>query len=822
MIKGIQVLYHFCFLIFAISLGSCHPQKEYSAWDSVDSNSVFILESKNIPVLQNQIYKSFFLKSDLYISSVQKSSKDDFDILYSYLMKEDIYDSVLASNSLGKDYRITNRLLNGSKIHEIKSKENKIQLSFTYLDGIFVLSRSSLLVENAIRVFENRETRSFKMNEVLFQFPSLKSDQGNIYLNFKISDIPFKKASMLRSIPLINDLVSLSVYDIKSKGGFLSLSGFSLGKGSSLELFQKQKPVGFKIAKYVPNYASDLIHLGISDFSSFKHIVDSSFMKSLDVGNEIAFISAKNNGSLVAFVELKPSSKHDFSFLSEYNEAYFNYQIKSVDGEMLRKGFGKLFATAPFGFCTIKDDYLFLTQSIEEMRSLIDAVENDDTWGKTSDYQNFSENGLQESNVTLIFKEPDLFSKDQGVLSGYANLIDSLGFSNVNWVSMQMSALDNHFYSSINFSSDSLGLKSKEKTTNASSVELPSAVRFISLVKNHTTGSQEVLVQDSDLAVYLVSLNEGIIWKRKVESQIQGSLKQLDYYNNGKLQYFFCSKDKLYVIDRLGRDVSGFPKSLASQTMFSDLVDYDKSKNYRFVVSSINNEVYLYDKKGNNLTEWGPKKFDQRIILSPQHFKIAGKDHFIIVLADGTVQTFSRKGDRVSLFKTRSNGALIGDLYIESGMSSAVTYCYYISDDGVLVKQNLNGEIVSIENILRGKNSKFILKRIDNREGFFIYRIDTDKIVVFDRHGKIVFEKQNSGSTNLEFQCIEEQNNHLVFSFYDVEQKLLQVFEESGNNLIQSPLESDLMPLIGFGKTKSELIIYTTSQNLIILNSIRQ
>jgi hypothetical protein len=139
-----------------------------------------------------------------------------------------------------------------------------------------------------------------------------------------------------------------------------------------------------------------------------------------------------------------------------------------------------------------------------------------------------------------------------------------------------------------------------------------------------------------------------------------------------------------------------------------------------------------------------------------------------------------------------------------------------------MVKQSFNGDILSTENLLRGKNSKFMLRRVDNRDDFYIYRADTDKLVVFDKLGKIIFEKQNSGSTNLEFRCFEIENNKRVFSFYDQEQKLVQIFDDAGNSLTQTPIESDLIPLIGFGKQIGELVVYSFSQNSVSFNSIKR
>jgi hypothetical protein len=814
-IKRARLFFKFYILLLVISISSCDSSDEVSAWDVVDNNSVLVFESMEEPQATDKAFEFLFSKkSNTYLSSVQKSSKDDFEMLYSYLLPKENYDSILNFTSWLKNQKITNRLFNGVEIYEVKSGGNEVQLAFTYLSGIFALSKSSLLIENAIRVFQNQDQRSFKrINAELFQFPSLKSDKGNLFTNINsLSEVSVKESSFLKSIPLLRELKSLSVYDVKSIGDLLSLNGFSLGKNSSLTLFQRQNPIPF-------------VHFGISDFQSFREVTDSSFLKSFNIGSEIAFVSTENHAnSLVAFLEFNPGSSQDFNFTTDYSEVYSNYHIRSVKGDVFKKGLGKIFPEVPFNFCVVKDNYLFLTQSVEEMKFIIDAIENDDTWGKTQDYQKFSEKGLQESNVTIIFKKPDLFSGYKSILLGYPDLIDSAGLSNLNWYSIQMSALDNHFYSNVNFGlglSDQKVTDSKQKT-KSSFIEFLGTVQFAALVKNHNTGLQEIIIQDSNLMVYLVSLKDGIIWKKQIDGQIKGSLDQLDFYKNGKLQYFFSTKNKLYIIDRLGRDVADFPKTLPSDVRFSGLIDYDRSKNYRFLISSQKNQVYLFDKKGNNLNEWGPKKLEKEIIQSPQHFKMGGKDYFIVFLADGAVQVFSRKGDIVNIFYTKDKKAFSGNFYLESGMSSSTTYLYYISKEGAVIKQNMKGEILTTNNILRSKNSEFILKRVVNSDKFYLYRVDADKIAVFSKEGTIIFEKQNSGSTNFDFQCIETVNNEVVFSFFDAEQKLVQVFDKSGNSLIQIPIESDVIPLFGFGKSKGEFGIFSFPRNSVVFNPIRR
>ncbi len=827
MIKRIVTFFQLSILLLIFLLGSCEPSFEISAWDVIDSNSILVFESKFVPLLPDKIYKPFFSnKASLYLLAVQKSSKEDFDIVYSYLLPKESYDSILNHKVLSEYHKLINRKFNGIEIHEVKNGHNEIQLAFTYINGVLVLSSSSVLIENATRVFQNREKKNFKINNsALFLFPSLKSDQGDIYLNSShISEVFPGESSLIEAIPLIKELKTQAVYDVKSSNGYLSLNGFSVGDNSSIAVFQKQKPVAFKIARYIPNYSTSLVHFGASDFHAIRNEIDSTFLKTFDIGNEMAFISGGNaSKNLAAFIEYRSGSLDSFDFVTSYSEIYSNYQIRSVDGNKLKDGFGKMFPTIQFNFCTVKDNHLLLAQTVEEIKSIIDAIEIDDTWGKTLDYQKFSEKGLQESNVTLIVKNPTVFAGTSAILRDYPTLFETLGLSNIRWYSVQMSALDNHFYSNINFGLGSMDIKSpaRKRDVKSASIELPVVVKFAAIVKNHNTEKNEILIQDSDFWIYLLSLKEGIIWKRKIESQIEGPLTQVDFLKNGKLQYFFSSDNKLFLIDRLGRDVSGFPKSLSSNIKYSSVVDYDKTKNYRFLISLLDNNTYLLDKEGKNLSEWGPKRLDSEVASTPEHIKIGGKDFFIVFLIDGSVQVFNRKGERAHIFYTQNKETFSGDYYLESGMLSSKSFLYYITIDGTLIKQNLDGEILSTSNLLRGRNSKFILKRIKNRDGFYISRIDTDKIVVFDKQEKIVFEMQNSGSSHVEFQCLERESKKMIFSFFDIEQKLVQIVDESGNSLTRTPIESDDEPLFVFGKSNGESGVYSFSQKSIIFNALQ-
>jgi len=806
-----------------VILGSCESSVQITPWKVIDANSVFIFESNTTPILADSNFHQYFpKKAYIYLSAVQRSSKDGFEIIYSYPLQKPSYDSLL-KKLLSSKQKIVNRKFSGIDIHEIKNYNNETQLVFTFMDGVFAVSKSSILIENAIRIAKSSDPKDFSaLHQTLFHFPSLKSDQGNIYINCNpIYDLPQDISSQLRSIPVLKNFNNLAVYDLINKDGYIAMNGFSSGENSSLSLFQNQKPVPFRVAKYIPNNSDVLIHFGITDFDPFE--IDTSQLKSFSIGNEIAFISSSSDKEKVkGIIEIENSNIEDFNFVTSYSETYSTYQIRGIDGESIKKAFNQLFPDVVFRFCALKDNYLLLAQTVDEVKSIIDAIESDDTWGKTSDYQKFSSKELQESNVTLIVKGSKVFSSENGMLNNYPQLVDSLGLKSIKWYSVQMSALDNHFYSNINIlqGANPTQANTKASAISTKSILLPGTIKRGSLVKNHSNGLSEILVQDVDNWIYLVSINEGVLWKRQIEGQISGAIEQIDFYKNGKLQYFFVTENKIYLIDRLGRDVSGFPKSLSSSIKFANVVDYDKTRNYRYLTSLSDNQVYLLDKEGKNLSEWGPKKFNNEIAFSPRHFKLGGKDYFIVILNNGSVQIFNRRGDRVNNFKVANGAIFNGDYYIDSGLSMNESFLFYLTKDGALIKQSLNGQIRSSENLLRGKNSTFILKKVRNQDDFFIFRFEAENIAFFNRDGKLLFEKQNSGSTSLDFDCFATGNNKIRFSIIDSEQKLVQIIDETGQPLFPTPIESSVLPLIYSEKSGSKVDVYTFNENTIFINAL--
>ena len=149
----------------------------------------------------------------------------------------------------------------------------------------------------------------------------------------------------------------------------------------------------------------------------------------------------------------------------------------------------------------------------------------------------------------------------------------------------------------------------KELLVKAKDVEVKLDTIVLSkpiLVTNQKTKQQEIILFDASNQMMLISPTGEVRWKKQLGSSVIGEVEEIDLYRNGKIQYLVTTKNKIYCIDRLGRDVEGFPWSLPSNELISgsSIFDYERNKKYRVLVTSVSGDMYLYDKSHKNLEGW--------------------------------------------------------------------------------------------------------------------------------------------------------------------------------------------------------------------------
>ena len=150
-------------------------------------------------------------------------------------------------------------------------------------------------------------------------------------------------------------------------------------------------------------------------------------------------------------------------------------------------------------------------------------------------------------------------------------------------------------------------------------------------VKNSGTGKINTFYQNSALSLCLNDENGKGLWGVPFKHRLCGRVQEVDFYANGKIQFLFAASDKLYLMDRLGRFVSGFPVSLGKEVKLGpDAYDFSGAHSYRAMILHNDNTLELYDLHGRKADGWLGIKAPETVKDLPSLIEVKGKKYWIV------------------------------------------------------------------------------------------------------------------------------------------------------------------------------------------------
>jgi hypothetical protein len=121
------------------------------------------------------------------------------------------------------------------------------------------------------------------------------------------------------------------------------------------------------------------------------------------------------------------------------------------------------------------------------------------------------------------------------------------------------------------------------------------------------------------------------LWGVPFKEPICGAAANVDYYANGKLQIIFGAGSKIYIIDRLGRYVSGFPIDLKKEILIGpDVYDFNGAKKYNIMVLHKDNTVEMYNLKGEKPASWKGIMPEETIKALPERIVAGGSSYWVV------------------------------------------------------------------------------------------------------------------------------------------------------------------------------------------------
>ena len=486
----------------------------------------------------------------------------------------------------------------------------------------------------------------------------------------------------------------------------------------------------------------------------------------------------------------------------------------------LARGYGQC-------FYLLTDRHLIMANNVRTLKRLILDQEAENTWSKSLKQSRFIESTLNKSNLSLVVDIarswnlllPQLDPKWRKVATDHAQQ-----FKQVEKVAVQLSGDDETFYTSmaINYPDKPVEKSVSTSFTTVNRVFTDQPIRTKPyIVRNHNTQALEVLLQDESNTLYLLGDDQKVLWRDSLGASMTEGVYQIDLYNNNKLQYLFASDSAIHLIDRNGSSVGGYPLYMPAgvRIKYLSLIDYDNSKNYRFLVSDTDGGLWMFNTDRENLEGWNPNGIGSPPATAPIHVRVRGKDCLIAIGEEGTIYVKNRRGEDYPGFPLRLNRDCHSPVFVVPASTMEETTLTTVTDGGELITVNLAGGITQRVQLYRpSTDARFTLCEDVLGKTFVLVRQDQESLGVLDRQGVLLFEKDFFSPSALASQRLSVQFYDFgagteVYAITDQIQEFTYLFDKNGKLVNGRPIESDYAIGLLYSEDQQAFRLYRNYEN---------
>ncbi|WP_334113152.1 hypothetical protein [Paucihalobacter sp.] len=450
-----------------------------------------------------------------------------------------------------------------------------------------------------------------------------------------------------------------------------------------LQLFKNTKALKNKAVQIFTADFDNFKSLTISDYTNFEAKLSQIDLDSLPnfitLAVEVAQIETKNN-TAVALRFLDDNLISDEILNNDKLETYRDVDIYSVQNNtVFRKSFQPFIFSEEVNYVFTLNDFYVFTKTQEFAQQLIADYTNNNTIAASAKFEAITVYLSDESSLLILKNNQTLSSLLQDLL----NTSENITLSDAHLTAFQLIYEDNFAHLNGVISNNNFKRSSKN-VSELFSLSLDTDILMKpQFVINHLNREKDIAAQDINNTLYLISNKGAIYWKKRLDGPIIGIISQIDTYKNGRLQLAFVTRNKLYVLDRNGNDVSGFPMNFKDAiTQPLSVFDYDNNKNYRLLITQ-NNELLMLDKNGKTVSGFKPDLSNATISKQPQHFRIGNKDY--IVFAQGNKMKILDRVGKTRIDVKESINFSENDIFLNNNQFTTM------SAEGFIVQINNRG-----------------------------------------------------------------------------------------------------------------------------------
>ncbi len=755
----------------AVILQCNAANKLYSTLNSVNiwghMRNISIIDSINSQIeLISKFYnhQPLIFKNNTLFISLHKVGANNSGLLFSSNFERQAISSNMDINSLLGNL-IAQVEYNNQPIFEIQYKSRTLFVS--YKGDIVFFSENKMLVEDAIRASVTKEKLTF--NPSFNTVYSTISKSAEIHLFYNYNSV-FEYTNLFTN-KLINtsDFSGWAATDLSIKNQLIVANGFSAINNSVTnftDVLASQSSEKISIIDIIPENTSFLFTIG---FDNAKRLFDKKnkiLQQQLNFRNwnkNRKLIQDSNNVNYNEFINelhgeagifntsATQSDQQQYTFFKSKNsitasslmqglitesKSYTEYTINTLaDANITAKLFGDLFNNnAPY--FTIIDDYFIFGISVASLEYLIDNYTSRNTLATSRQFSNYDNYFSSKSNLFFYINPGEIATTLKNKLqNSYKKKFNFNADSIAKFTafSLQMTTKKDLLLNNINlFYDNDFKQAIKEEWFKQLDTNISMQPQF---VYNHFTKEKMIVVQNDDDKIFAINSKGEQMWSLQIESKILGRISSIDAYKNNKYQCLFNTASQLYLIDRNGENVEGFPKLLPSTTTIGHaLFDYNNTKKYRIIIVGEDNNIYNLDKKGEIVKGWKYNKNSNRIKQSPHHFRIGANDYILVECNNSGAQLLAINGSKRVSFE---HGIQFNDNPMQIDKQGTL---YAITSEGKLWRGTLDGNSsqLSLPNLAshslftiqeKGGKKQFIYT---NKKSVFIVNVNFEEVYSFE------------------------------------------------------------------------------------------
>jgi hypothetical protein len=302
---------------------------------------------------------------------------------------------------------------------------------------------------------------------------------------------------------------------------------------------------------------------------------------------------------------------------------------------------------------------------------------------------------------------------------------------------------------------------------------------------NHTNNTREVLVQDEQHRIHLISAAGKVLWQHALDGPIMGAVHQVDRFRNGKLQVLFNTAGRVYLIDRNGKDVGGFPVNLKEQASAPLAVfDYEGQRDYRVIVPLKDGRLFNIGVDGLPVKGWEAPKLAHPTNSPATHLRIRNKDHLLVFPTPGRVLVLDRRGsEREKVTLELPEGARVES--IRTGTDLSGTEVLWTDAQETTYRSTVGGTTTLLANVCAGTIS---ISGIWHSNGPEVARVQGDSIHLL--YGDLqVWHKGFAAAPLPTVNWYEVDGMGTVMAVVLPTREELQLLDHTGNPLPGMPLK---------------------------------